>query len=93
MSKEISFYNKDIIEKANNYPLTKKDFIRSISKLNNTPYVIRNINLDIDNNIFIVVDTLPKIGKSNKIYLVPNNTGSFDEYFWNSRSFSRKFIK
>ena len=31
----------------------------------------------VDTNIFIVVDTLPKIGESNKIYLVPNNTGSF----------------
>ena len=40
----------------------------------------------VDTNIFIVVDTLPKIGKSNKIYLVPNNTGSFDEYFWNSKN-------
>ena len=40
----------------------------------------------VDTNIFIVVDTLPKIGKSNKIYLVPNNIGSFDEYFWNSKN-------
>ena len=40
----------------------------------------------VDTNIFIVVDTLPKIGESNKIYLVPNNTESFDEYFWNSKN-------
>lgn len=40
----------------------------------------------VDTNIFIVVDTLPKIGESNKIYLVSNNTGSFDEYFWNSKN-------
>lgn len=37
----------------------------------------------IDTTIFIVVDTLPETGSPNKIYLVPNDTGSFDEYFWN----------
>lgn len=40
----------------------------------------------IDTTLFIVVDTLPEIGNSNKIYLVPNNTGSFDEYFWNNKN-------
>lgn len=40
----------------------------------------------IDTTLFIVVDTLPEIGNPNKIYLVPNNTGSFDEYFWNNRN-------
>ena len=40
----------------------------------------------IDTTLFIVVDTLPTTGESNKIYLVPNNTGSFDEYFWNSKN-------
>ena len=59
--KNVITINKDIIEKANNYPLTKKDFIRSISKLNNTPYVIRNINLDLDNNIFINVKNINEL--------------------------------
>lgn len=40
----------------------------------------------VDTTIFIVVDTLPTTGESNKIYLVPNNTGSFDEYFWNNKN-------
>lgn len=40
----------------------------------------------IDTTLFIVVDTLPEIGNSNKIYLVPNDTGSFDEYFWNNKN-------
>lgn len=40
----------------------------------------------VDTDIFIVVDTLPKTGEANKIYLVPNNIGSFDEYFWNSKN-------
>lgn len=40
----------------------------------------------VDTTIFVVVDTLPDTGESNKIYLVPNNTGSFDEYFWNNKN-------
>ena len=40
----------------------------------------------VDTTIFIVVDTLPETGSTNKIYLVPNDTGSFDEYFWNSKN-------
>ena len=40
----------------------------------------------IDTTLFIVVDTLPEIGNPNKIYLVSNDTGSFDEYFWNSKN-------
>lgn len=38
-----------------------------------------------DTDIFIVVEELPETGEPNKIYLMPNNeTGYFDEYFWNS---------
>ena len=40
----------------------------------------------VDNNLFIVVDALPDTGEVNKIYLVPNSTGSFDEYFWNNKN-------
>lgn len=40
----------------------------------------------VDTTIFVVVDTLPTTGESNKIYLVPNDTGSFDEYFWNNKN-------
>ena len=56
--KNIIIIEKDIIEKAKNYPLTKNDFIRSISKLNNTPYIIKNIDLDLDENIFINVKNI-----------------------------------
>lgn len=40
----------------------------------------------IDTTLFIVVDILPETGDPNKIYLIPNDTGSFDEYFWNSKN-------
>lgn len=32
--------------------------------------------------IFIPVDELPEIGENNKIYLIPGEEGTFDEYYW-----------
>lgn len=33
-------------------------------------------------DLFEPVDTLPETGEKNKIYLVPAQDGSFDEYYW-----------
>lgn len=33
-------------------------------------------------DIFIPVDKLPETGEKNKIYLVPAQNGTFDEYYW-----------
>lgn len=33
-------------------------------------------------NIFVPVDKLPATGEKNKIYLVPAENGTFDEYYW-----------
>ncbi len=32
--------------------------------------------------IFVPVDKLPETGEKNKIYLVPADDGTFDEYYW-----------
>lgn len=37
----------------------------------------------VDTDIFVPVQTLPDVGESNKIYLVPNGEGTFDEYYYN----------
>jgi hypothetical protein len=34
-------------------------------------------------DIFVPVDDLPSTGEKSKIYLVPNNDGTFSEYYWN----------
>lgn len=41
---------------------------------------------EISVEIFEVVDVLPEIGEKNKIYLVPSDSGMFDEYFWNENN-------
>lgn len=42
-----------VIEKSINNPTTKEDIINKISKLGDTVYKVENINLDIDNGIFV----------------------------------------
>lgn len=39
---------------------------------------------EISVQLFMVVDSLPEEGESNKIYLVPSENGYFDEYFYNT---------
>jgi hypothetical protein len=34
------------------------------------------------NDLYIVVDALPAAGVENKIYLLPNDSGTYDEYGW-----------
>lgn len=43
----------------------------------------------IDVDIFVPVQELPDIGEDNKIYLVPNGKGTFDEYFWNGSAWDK----
>ena len=33
-------------------------------------------------DIFVAVDKLPETGEKNKIYLVPAENGTFNEYYW-----------
>lgn len=33
-------------------------------------------------DLFVPVDQLPETGEKNKIYLVPADNGTFDEYYW-----------
>lgn len=43
----------------------------------------------IDTGIFIVVEELPSVGVTNKIYLVPNGHNTFDEYFWDGENWDK----
>ncbi len=69
-----------MVEKSKNSPISKDNVIKQLSKLNNTPYKLNNIDIDIDNNIFVnlkelnilrrnMVDKLNeiRIGKSNYV--------------------------
>lgn len=75
-----------VISNSITTPITKDNIIKQLSKLNNTPYKLNNINIDMDNNIFInlkelnilrrsIVDKLNtlRIGKSNYIESIYTN--------------------
>lgn len=36
----------------------------------------------VDTDVFVIVDELPATGNPQKIYIVPNGSGGFDEYRW-----------
>lgn len=47
-------YKSDIIpDTAKNAPVTEEAILKQISKTGNTPYTFRNINIDLDDNIFL----------------------------------------
>jgi hypothetical protein len=33
-------------------------------------------------DLFVLVEVLPELGEKNKIYLVPGENGTFDEFYW-----------
>lgn len=55
--------DSDIIpENAENQPVSKEKIIAQLSKTGNTPFCFENINIDLENNLFI-----PKISSLNKL--------------------------
>ena len=50
-----------LVEKAKSSPMTKERIIEQLSKLGNTPFTINNIEIDIDNNIFINLKELNEL--------------------------------
>ena len=75
----------DVIDKARSMPISENDIINSFSKLGNSPFIINNIEIDMDNNIFIpksilnnyrriVIDELINIREnSNKDNIIIND--------------------
>ena len=54
----IEVYSDSIVEKAINSPTSSDDIIKQMSKLGNTIYLLNNINIDYDNNLFIPIKVL-----------------------------------
>ena len=67
-----------IVDKAINKPITKEDVIKQLSKLGDTIYEFSNINVDIDNDAFVVVSKLNELRRliverlnSERLYTIP----------------------
>ena len=73
-----------IIEKSINNPITKEDLINRISKTGNTIYKINNINVDMDNNIFIPINEINELKR--KLIDILDNRKEKSKYLKSSYS-------
>ena len=54
----------NVIESSINNPITKEEIIEKLSKLGNTPFMISNVDIDIDDNIFISLKELNEVRRN-----------------------------
>ena len=57
---------------------TSKSLVNKFIDVDGETKTYEQISMD----IFVPVDKLPATGEKNKIYLVPADNGTFDEYYW-----------
>lgn len=57
---------------------TSKSIVNKFIDVDGETKTYEQISID----LFVPVDKLPETGEKNKIYLVPANNGTFDEYYW-----------
>lgn len=57
---------------------TSKSIVNKFIDIDGETKTYEQISMD----IFVPVDKLPTTGEKNKIYLVPADNGTFDEYYW-----------
>ena len=74
-----TIYADFIIEEATSSPTTRDNVIKQLSKVNDTPYVVNNINIEMDDNAFIPLKQLNElrrqtIEKLNEIRLYRKET-------------------
>ena len=74
-----TIYADFIIEEATSSPTTRDNVIKQLSKVNDTPYIVNNINIDMDDNAFIPLKQLNElrrqtIEKLNEIRLYRKET-------------------
>ena len=57
---------------------TSKSLVNKFIDVDGETKTYEQISMD----IFVPVDKLPETGEKSKIYLVPADNGTFDEYYW-----------
>lgn len=57
---------------------TSKSIVNKFIDVDGETKTYEQISMD----IFVPVDKLPETGEKNKIYLVPAENGTFNEYYW-----------
>lgn len=74
-------YEFEKVNEANNRPITEENVIKQFSKLNNTPFVIEKISVEMDNDIFVPIKSLNDMRR----YVVENVIVDYNEAYLLSR--------
>ena len=74
-----------IVEESKSMPTTKNDIIKQVTKLGNTVYSISDIDVDLDENVFIPVKALNDLRRLaieemnlKRLYQLPCDTGNYE---------------
>lgn len=78
----------DILEKAINSPTTKEDINRQLSKLGDTPFICHEINIDMDEELFIPLGYLNSLRRKLTEKLISARTSIKNNYQKNDVVFS-----
>ncbi len=72
---EVLVSSEDLVEKSINSPITKERIKESLSKCGNTPFKVNNININIEDNLFIRINTLNELRRMalEKLQLLREN--------------------
>lgn len=90
---EVKVKSNKIIEKAVNNPTTNEQIIKQLSKLGDTIYKIKNINIKMDKDIFINIKDINELRRKalnllneKRLYKIPFVE---NEYYFNVRNFEK----
>ena len=74
----------NVIESSINNQITKEEIVEKLSKLGNTPFVLNNIDINMDDNIFISLKELNELRRNLVDKLISNRTKNKKEIIINN---------
>ncbi|MSS78058.1 U32 family peptidase [Anaerococcus sp. WCA-380-WT-2B] len=87
---KVNFLGKSKIERANKVSLSEEDIRENLSKLGNTIYKVKNINISIDDNIFIKKKDINEL-RRNAIYILNNKR--LEPYYKKNPNIKKRNLK
>lgn len=82
-------YTGTEVDKAINSPIDKESIIKHLGKLGDTPYIVENVNTDIDNDIFIQIKELNEARRFLTEELTNKRLGDIKDFKENKFEFEK----
>ena len=87
-NKSVEYIGSEVVKSINS-PIDKKNILKHLSKLGDTPYIVENANIDIDNDIFIQIKELNEARRFLTDELTNKRLGDKKEYIENEFKFEK----